>query len=106
MCDNIERHGVSSQKNLYRQPGREVISVYEEMTEQKKSRGEIILAMERKIKYLGPTNVSKHCSDRNNVVDVSVAYLDNGDDFLREIRMKASKVIDERGSNGCYHIEF
>ena len=71
MFENLERTGVPYQRRQYRQPGREVIAVYEELSDKKKDKGEILFAMEQKIKYLGPENVSKHCSDKGNVADVA-----------------------------------
>lgn len=59
--------------------------------------------MEQKIKYLGPENVSKHCSDKGNVADVSKSNLSYPQEFLKAINPKVSQALDE---NGCYHIVF
>lgn len=103
MFENMERNGVEEQKRTYRAPGREVIAVYEELSAKNKGKGEIVFAMEQKIKYLGPENVSKHCSDKGNVADVSKGNLSGPQEFLRAIRPKVSQVLDE---NGCFHIVF
>lgn len=103
MYENIERTGIRYQEGQYRQPGKEVIGVYKELSEQKKNKGEIVFAMEQKIKYLGPENVSKHCSDKGNVADVSKSGLAHPQEFFRIIKPKVSQILDE---NGCYHIVF
>lgn len=103
MFENIARNGVQEQKRTYRAPGQEVIAVYEELSAKNKGKGEIVFAMEQKIKYLGPENVSKHCSDRGNVADVSKSNLSHPEEFLRAVRPKVSQALDE---NGCFHIVF
>ena len=103
MFENLERTGVLYQRCQYRQPGREVIAVYEELSGKKKDKGEVIFAMEQKIKYLGPENVSKHCSDKGNVADVAKSTLSYPQEFLRTLRPKVAQVLDE---NGCFHVVF
>lgn len=103
MFENLERTGVPYQRRQYRQPGREVIAVYEELSDKKKDKGEILFAMEQKIKYLGPENVSKHCSDKGNVADVAKSTLSYPQEFLRALRPKVAQVLDE---NGCFHVVF
>ena len=103
MFENLERTGVPYQRRQYRQPGREVIAVYEELSGKKKDKGEILFAMEQKIKYLGPENVSKHCSDKGNVADVAKSTLSYPLEFLRALRPKVAQVLDE---NGCFHVVF
>ena len=103
MFENIERNGVQEQKRTYRTPGREVIAVYEKLSAEGRKKEEIVGTMERKIVYLGPENVSKHCSDRGNVADVSKSHLPHPEEVLRAVRPKVSQVLDE---NGCFHIIF
>lgn len=103
MFENMDRNGVEEQKRTYRAPGREVIAVYEELSAKNKGKREIVYAMEQKIKFLGPENVSKHCGDKGNVADVSKSNLSGPQEFLRAIRPKVSQVLDE---NGCFHIVF
>ena len=103
MYENLERTGADYQQGRYRQPGREVIGVYKELSEQKKDKDGIVFAMEQKIEYLGPENVSKHCSDKGNVADVAKSALQHPQDFLRALRPKVSQVLDE---NGCFHVVF
>lgn len=103
MFENLERNGVETQKRTYRAPGQEVIAVYEKLSGEGRKKEEIVGAMERKIVYLGPENVSKHCSDKGNVADVSKSNLSHPGEFLRAVRPKAAQVLDE---NGCFHIVF
>ena len=103
MFENLERNGVETQKRTYRVPGREVIAVYEKLSAEGRKKEEIVGAMERKIVYLGHENVSKHCSERGNVADVSKSNLSHPGEFLRAVRPKVSQVLDE---NGCFHIVF
>ena len=103
MFENLERTGVPYQQSQYRQPGREVIAVYKDLSDKKKNKGEIVFAMEQKIKYLGPENVSKHCSDKGNVADVAKSTLSYPQEFLRALRPKVAQVLDEKG---CFHVVF
>ena len=93
MFENLERTGVPYQQSQYRQPGREVIAVYKDLSDKKKNKGEIVFAMEQKIKYLGP----------GNVADVAKSTLSYPQEFLRALRPKVAQVLDE---NGCFHVVF
>jgi hypothetical protein len=65
--------------------------------------------MEGEIDAQGPTSVSKHCSDPAliSVVDVGAAAFSatNGLLFVAEAESRVTNFLDERGSNGCYHLE-
>ncbi|HXH01993.1 MAG TPA: peptidoglycan-binding protein [Candidatus Competibacteraceae bacterium] len=71
MYDLIERNGVSYAKNLYGASGDKVIDVYSAQKAAGKSATAIKQAMEAKINELGCHNVSHHCSDTHDVIDVA-----------------------------------
>lgn len=71
MFDLIERHGVSYAKNLYGSTGDQVIDVYSTQKAAGQSATAIKQAMEAKINQLGCPNVSHHCSDTHDVIDVA-----------------------------------
>ena len=104
MYNNIVRNGIAEQRRTYREPGQRVLDVYEEQQRLRSDRQQTISAMEERIIELGPSNVSRHCADHNqiNVFDVAISRLTNSERFLTEIRAQADRVLDE---NNCYHIE-
>ena len=67
--------------------------------------------MEQEIINQGPSNVSKHCADpaTMNVVDISANSFNdnNGPLFVKAAQSdsRVSKVIDERTTNNCYHLQ-
>jgi hypothetical protein len=73
MFNNCEQHGADSQKKLYGRAGDQVIDVYVAAKAGGKAPDAVKLAMETKIKEIGPTSVSRHASDPNrlNVFDVA-----------------------------------
>ncbi len=73
MFENIERHGVAHQKNLYGSYGDKVIDEYSTLKNNGKSKVGIIAGLTVKINSLGPRNVSKHAGNPNklNVVDIA-----------------------------------
>lgn len=85
MYDNLERHGVENQTNLYGSGsyGDMVIDIYVESKGSGGTRDEIISDMQTKIEELGPTNVSKHASDPNvlGVIDIDIKSLSNQERF-------------------------
>lgn len=103
MYNNIVRD-INEQRKIYRQPGQEVIDVYESESNLGRTREQIITAMKNKIVELGPSTVSHHCADSNviNVFDIAVSTLTNAKQFLTNIKTEADKVLEE---NRCYHIE-
>lgn len=103
MYNNIVRD-INEQRRIYRQPGQEVIDVYESESNLGRTREQIITAMKNKIVELGPSTVSHHCADSNviNVFDIAISTLTNAEQFLTNIKTEADKVLVE---NRCYHIE-
>lgn len=73
MFDNCEQRGAAAMKDLYAAAGDKVIDVYVASRRAGKHREDVITDMERKIRELGPTNVSRHASDPHvlNVFDVA-----------------------------------
>lgn len=107
MYENCSKPGgVAKQKEIYANPGDKVIDVYVNEKKLGKSKMDTIIAMENKIKDLGPSNVSKHIADFTimNTLDISYTKLSNKNDFLSEIkkREELDKVLIE---NECYHIQ-
>ncbi len=66
-------------------------------------------AMEAEIIAQDPPEVSKHCADPAvvSVVDVgaSVFNQQNGPLFVAAVGARTTNLIDERNTNGCYHLE-
>ena len=62
MKNNVDIHGMESQKSLYKAPGQQVLDYYADQE-----------AMTDEIYRLCPSNISKHCGDPNkmNVLDIS-----------------------------------
>lgn len=104
MYENIVGNGMAEQRRIYKGPGQRVLDVYVEQSKLGKNRKQIISAMEKKIIALGPTKVSKHCADHNqiNVIDVSIPRLTHPSDFFTQIKSKVDHAMKE---NICYHIE-
>ena len=73
MYANCEKYGAEHQKGLYGRNGDKVIDVYVSSRTANKTAVRIREDMERKIKELGPTTVSRHASDPHvlNVFDVA-----------------------------------
>lgn len=78
MFENIERHGVDHQKQLYGNYGDRVIDHYSALKQSGKSRSEIIAGMTAKIYLLGPGKVSRHVGDPSklNVVDIAPSSIE------------------------------
>ena len=104
MYENIAAHGVEAQKNLYAEPGREVIDVFASMAGSPKD--EVIAAMLAKIEELGPERVSKHCSTSRWVFDVAPSSLENPAAFSAALKTAAG--VDryfEPPRDPAFHIE-
>jgi len=103
MYDNIVKKGMKEQRNTYKEPGQKVLDAYEAAKKDGKDKAGIIQEMEKTIKEIGPSKVSRHCGDPAvvNVFDVSQG-LSNPKDFKKEITPKIAKLLDE---NACYHLE-
>ncbi|MDR2917523.1 MAG: hypothetical protein LBV74_22245 [Tannerella sp.] len=102
--------GIAAQYNLYGSNGDKIIDVYVVKTKEKKTKDEIIQAMEDKINEIGAYEVSKHCGDHTvlNVFDISRSRLKNPNDFLTEankyLNSEIKTIINERDRE-CYHFE-
>ncbi|MBN4046962.1 hypothetical protein JYU05_00280, partial [bacterium AH-315-P13] len=104
MYINLERD-LAEQRATYRTPGQAVIDVYVSLKEQGKSASEIRAAMTSKINSLGPSNVSRHASNSNqlNVLDVSIRRLTNPSAFRKAIQVNPNvRIMNE---NAVFHIE-
>lgn len=84
MYDNIKSHGVEHQKELYGKAGDKVIDVYVENSGRPKD--EVVELMEKKIQELGPSKVSKHCSDDTDVFDVAPSSITDKPAFEQAIK--------------------
>ena len=105
MHDNCVLHGASSQMDIYKGPGEQVVQVFIDSIHL--SKDDTIAAMEAKIIALGPTTVSHHCSDPNvlEVFDLTDSSLGSFRDAVKVAATPAagvSKVLDE---NGVLHVE-
>jgi hypothetical protein len=106
---------VANQLNHYFPPGDAVINEFvaqtQDMTPQQIQQNAMNIrdAMEQEILDQGPENVSQHCADPSevSVVDVSAAAFNanNAPLFVAAVQGRVTKFIDERVSNGCFHLE-
>ncbi len=103
MYDNILKYGVQNEKNLYAAPGDRVIEVFDST----KSREVNINNMLTQIYKEGPTNVSKHCGDFNeiNVIDVRMSSVPEKDSFLSNLQSNPYVIqVIQEDDRGVYHI--
>jgi hypothetical protein len=84
MYENIEAHGVAHQKRLYANAGDLVIDVY--AANKTKARAEVIELMRQKIVAIGPSRVSKHCSNDRDVFDVAPSSIRDRPAFEKAVR--------------------
>lgn len=109
MYDNLEKHGVQAQKDLYAAPGDKVIDVYARSKAAGKTSDRIKLDMETKIRDLGPTNVSKHTADPRvlNVVDIAPSSIKDRRAFEVAVKSdkRVAKFLTPADSDPAYHIE-
>lgn len=118
MFNNLVETGVATQLNIYRDPGDAVIRVYERLTAGLPKSQIIAMSasiqsqMAVEINNQGPSNVSRHCGDPAKlcVVDVGAALLPDNSRFIGFVgqlikTFPGGNFIDERGTNGCYHLE-
>ena len=109
MHDNLIKHGVQASRDIYKGPGQQVIDVFVECLPL--SAATTIIKMEEKIRELGPTTVSHHCSDVRSlqVVDIALSSLTDHDAFVELAQahgsvLGISKCLDEPGLH-CVHLE-
>ena len=106
---------IEIQKGVYAAPGDQVIDTFAGATaglnrEQiVADRASVQATMLARIEALGPSNVSRHCGDltQRNVLDMaaSVFTASNGAIFVGAVEGWLSRLIDERTTNNCYHLE-
>jgi hypothetical protein len=110
MYEQSELYGTDAQKKLYGNAGDKIIDVYITEKNNKKSKDEIINAMEKKINEIGGYNISHHIGDPKilNVFDISSNRMANASSFLSEAKkyvgVDIDRVINETDRN-CYHFE-
>lgn len=107
MYDNIKQHGVPHQKALYGAGGDKVIDVY--VDNQSSPRADVIALMQAKIDEIGPSKVSKHCSNTHDVFDVAPSSITDKpafEDAIKHAKEQAwiSHYILPPG-DPAYHIE-
>gem|GEM_PF-1296991 len=111
MYELITRHGVPYAYGLYGAPGDSVIGVYEQYTRRGVGASEIRSAMKDKILEVGPTTVSKHCSDTHDVFDVAPSSMSTSDrpKFVTALRAALSDGLISKiilpPADPVYHIE-
>ena len=113
--DHTTQQNIDTQLGIYAAPGDAVIQVFADQvdgmtpTQITQNAGAIQTAMETEIDDQGPGNVSHHCADpaQLNVVDVGAGAFNatNGALFVASVQGRVSRFIDERNTNGCYHLE-
>jgi len=110
MYENILRHGVTHQKNLYGPSGDKVIDEYSALQSNGKTKLEIINSMKAKITQIGAGKVSKHAADpkKINVVDIAPSSINMAlrNKFVAEIKKdsRVSKLLMPP-SDPAYHLE-
>jgi hypothetical protein len=110
MYDQTVSLDTAAQYKLYSTNGDKIIDVYVAKQKEKKTKEEIIKAMEDKINEIGAYKVSKHCGDHTklNVFDIYRSRLKNPKDFLTEANKYLNseiKTIINETDRGCYHFE-
>lgn len=112
MYNNIRALGVSSQLALYADAGDQVIEEYVRTRRLGLAPASIIAAMTATINAVGPSKVSLHCSNPNevNVIDIAPSSIDDPRAFLQAIEAaEASGAISRFFSPGrhdpAFHLE-
>jgi hypothetical protein len=111
MFNNLMEFGVKAQKKLYGSFGDAVIDVFVQERLKGNSPDEIKKAMEKKIIALGPSRVSRHCSDPKilNVIDVAPGSIANKKAFETAVRQavkdKKVKKFLMPPDDPAYHLE-
>ena len=106
---------IAQQLSMYGSNGDQVIQVCATAAEGK-TREQILAeattlkqSMEDIINELGPSNVSKHCADPSvlSVIDVAASSFNSGNInlFTSDIAGRVDRLIDERNTNSCFHLE-
>lgn len=112
MYDNVAVKGFDATKGMYKNPGQEVMDVYDNYSpEWNCSKSETTEKMTEKINELGSTNVSKHCADASvcNVFDISFSSVENPTEFHKALKGnsgidKSITPYDKEGEQ-AFHIQ-
>jgi hypothetical protein len=112
MYNNIVSKGITSQKALYKAPGKAVVDEYVKAKKAGKTGDQIKAAMEAKIRSLGPETVSRHCADPAvlNVVDIAPSSLTDKSAFEKatkaaQTKGSVSKFLTPANNDPAYHLE-
>lgn len=112
MFKNIEAFGASGQLKLYGPAGDMVIEEYQKKKAEGLGQQPILAAMEAKIKAIGPSNVSLHCADPNelNVIDIAPTSIVKKAAFLAALTNAKGKGLVSRffspgDHDPAFHIE-
>ena len=112
---NTVATNIVNQLNLYAPPGDAVVNSFATavvgltLAQINAMSAAIQATMEAEINNQGPSNVSRHCADPAivSVVDVGASAFNatNGNLFVGSVSARTSRFIDERGTNGAFHLE-
>jgi hypothetical protein len=121
MFQNLTRAGRTIQQNInaqlviYAAAGDAVINTFanavQGMTREQiiAQSAQIQAAMVAEINNQGCGNVTRHCADPTtlSVVDVGASVFNNSNAplFISAVQARATRLIDERSTNSCFHIE-
>jgi peptidoglycan hydrolase-like protein with peptidoglycan-binding domain len=107
MYENIKATSVQAQKDLYGPNGDQVIDVF--VANSAKPKDEVVALMDTKIVELGPPNVSKHCSNTHDVIDVAPSTIADRDKFEAALSKAKSEARISNflvpPADPSYHIE-
>lgn len=106
MYANCKNKGIAAQYKVYGSNGDKVVKVYED-NHATKSEMEVRNLMEAKINAIGPSRVSRHCSNTHYVFDISEGSIANWQAFRSAAKKHpaVSNMIDETSTNDCFHLE-
>lgn len=108
MYTNLENTGVDAQKALYGANGDKVIDVYVAGKAATKDAETIKQEMTAKINEIGPSKVSKHCSE-NSVIDVAPSSITDDTNFQTqaEANARVTKYLgpNTTPSDPAHHLE-
>ena len=101
MYNNIKKHGVEYETDVYRKPGQAVIKRYNPHLDAETN----IKMMEEEIQRQGPSRVSKHCADQSkcNVFDIAQSSVTDPNKLKKELEAKGCRVLIE---NNAIHVEY
>ncbi len=119
MYDNIQAHGLASQRALYGATPNRVLDVYE--SNSGSPRADVIAAMADKIREIGPEKISRHMAEDAITFDISPSSMpsDQATSLLSRMRQvpnnpswRSSSSVPEIGElywppkDPAYHVEF